>query len=101
MPWPHGFVSKTGNIAPVRFRTGAMGLVLLGAGLQRFAKDIAQRRTRIRRAILRDGLLLLGDLHRLDREVRFLGAIEAADQCIELLPDLEALGTLLVAVAAK
>src|SRR3954453_15491193 len=69
--------------------------------LQGSATDVAQRRARVRRAILRDGLLLLGDLHRLDREVRLLRAVEADDHCVELLSDLEALGALLVAVAAE
>ena len=56
---------------------------------------------RIRRAVLRDRLLLFGDLQRLDREVRLLRAVEADDHRVELLADLEALRTLLVAVAAK
>jgi hypothetical protein len=50
---------------------------------------------------LRDRLLLLGDLKRLDGEVRLLGAVEANNHCVELLADLETLRTLLVAVAAK
>src|SRR4051812_16380689 len=69
--------------------------------LEGLAEDVAERRTRIRRTILRDRLLLLGDLHRLDREGRLLGAVEAAHHRIELLADLEPLGTLLVAVAAE
>src|SRR5688572_4385281 len=69
--------------------------------LQRLAEDIAQRRARIRRSILRDRLLFLGDLQRFHREIRLLRAVEADHHRIELLADLEALGALLVAVAAK
>src|SRR6476661_8079335 len=36
-----------------------------GLFLERRAEDIAERRAGVRRAILSDGLLLLGDLHRL------------------------------------
>ena len=50
---------------------------------------------------MRDRLLLFGDLQRLDREVGLLRAIEADDQCIEFLADLEAFRALLVAVAAE
>src|SRR4029079_12280728 len=46
-------------------------------------------------------LLLLGDLQRLDREIGLLGAVEADDHRIELLSDLKALRTLLVAIAAE
>src|SRR5215218_5498184 len=73
----------------------------LGLFLQRCAEDVAERRAGIRRAILRHGLLLFGELHRLDREVRLLGAVEARHHGVELLADLEAFRTLLVAVAAK
>src|SRR3546814_16983303 len=55
-----------------------MGRLLLGfARLQRFAKDIAQRRARIGRTILLHRLLLLGDLLPLDRESRLLRPVEA------------------------
>src|SRR5438445_5246953 len=73
----------------------------LGLFLQGLPQNVAERRARIRRAILSDRLLLLGDLHRLDREVGFLRAIEADHHGVELLADLEALRTLLVAVAAE
>src|SRR5438105_13803375 len=65
------------------------------------SQDVAQRGPGVGRAILRDRLLLLSDLHRLDREVGLLRTIEADHQSVELLPDLEALGALLVAVAAE
>src|SRR3546814_10474406 len=71
------------------------------ARLQRFAKDIAQRRARIGRTTLLHRLLLLGDLHRLDREGRLLRPVEARHHRVELLADLEAFRTLLVAVAAE
>src|SRR3546814_20607147 len=76
------------------------GSVLL-AGLQRFAEDVAERRTRVRRTVLRDGLLFFGDLHRLDRDVRLFRAVEAGDNRIDLLADLVTLGALFVAVAAQ
>src|SRR6185312_3246297 len=83
-------------------------LLLFGLGLSRGrllfqgrSQNIAERRTGVGRAILRDGLLLLGDLHRLDGEIGLLRTIEADHQSVELLPDLEPLGTLLVAVAAQ
>ena len=69
--------------------------------LQRLAEDVAEDRARIRRPILRHRLLLFGDLQRLDREGRLLRAVEARNLRVELLADLEALGALLVAVAAK
>jgi tRNA-dihydrouridine synthase B len=50
---------------------------------------------------LRHGLLFLGDLHCLNREVRLLRAIEADHHSVELLTDLEALRALLVPVTAK
>src|SRR5205085_8406695 len=82
-----------------------LGLAFLGGGfgllLQRRAQDVAERSARIRRSILGDRLLLFGDLHRLDREVGLLRAVEADNHRVELLADLEAFGALLVAVAAK
>src|SRR5690606_14364230 len=48
-----------------------------------------------------DGGLLFGDLARLDREVGLLRAVEADHHRVDLLPDLEAVRTLLVAVAAE
>ena len=76
-------------------------LVRLGARLQRFAEDVAERRARIGRSVLRHSLLLFGDLHRLDREGRLLRTVDPGDLGIELLSDLEAFRTLFVAIAAK
>src|SRR5687768_11570020 len=69
--------------------------------LQGLAENVAQARAGVRRPILGDGLLLFGDLERLDREVRLLRAVETGHHGIELLTDLETLRTLLVAVAAE
>src|SRR3954470_16549817 len=71
-------------------RLGGFGLGFF----QGLAEDVAERRAAVGRAVLRDGLLFLGDLEGLDREVRLLRAIEPADHRIELLPHLEALWTL-------
>src|SRR5205085_3098957 len=76
-------------------RLGGLGF------LEGSAEDVAKRRARIRRAILRDSLLLLGDLQCLHGEVRLLRSIESDHHCIQLLADLESLRTLLVPVAAK
>src|SRR5205809_4417354 len=85
-----------GSSAPVPTPASAVGLLL-----QRLAQDVAEARARIGRTILGDRLLLLGDLQRLDREVRLLRPVETDHHRIELLADLEALGALLVAVAAE
>src|SRR6476620_11763592 len=69
--------------------------------LQRGAEDVAQRGAGVRRAVLLDRLLLFGDLARLDREVGLFRTVEADDHRIELGADLEAVGALLVAVAAE
>ena len=58
-------------------------------------------RAAVGRTVLRHRLLLFGDLQRLDREVGLLRPVEADDLGVELLADLEALRTLLVAVAAE
>ena len=83
------------------FRLSALSALADSAFFQRRAQDVAQRGAGIGGAILRHRLLLLGDLHRLDREIGLLRAVEADHLGIELLPHLEALGALLVAVAAK
>src|SRR6185312_10228669 len=53
------------------FAANAMSacLLVLVAVLERGAQDVAQRRARIGRAVLRDGLLLFGDFQRLDRDL--------------------------------
>src|SRR5690606_39343379 len=69
--------------------------------LQCFAEDVAQRGTRIRRSVLLNGLLLLGDLACLDREIGLLRTVEADHHGVDFLARLEAVRTLLVTVAAE
>src|SRR3546814_18628792 len=69
--------------------------------MQSPTKDVTQRRARIRRALLRHGLLLLGDLHRLDRQSGLLRLVEAGHHRVELLADVETLRLLLVAIARQ
>ena len=69
--------------------------------LQRLAEDVAQRCARIGRTVLLDGLLLFGELTGLDREVGLFRTVEPGNHGVELLADLEAVGALFVAVAAK
>src|ERR1700752_272587 len=76
-------------------------LLVLLTGLEGLAEDFAERRARVGRTVLRDSLLLFGELQRLDREGRLLGAVETGHHRVELLADLETLGALLVAIAAK
>src|SRR5512147_3352038 len=89
-----GIVALGGALA---LRLGGRLLVLLILHLvQRSAKDVAERGAGVGRAILRDGLLLLGDLERLDRhrDLARLG-IDLRHHAIELLADAEAIGPLL------
>src|SRR5688572_18255461 len=77
-------------------------LLVAAALLERSAENIAQRRARIGRAVLRDRLLLLGDLERLDRDLhlaRFL--VELNDAGVDLFADREAFRALLGAVAGE
>src|SRR3546814_11074935 len=69
--------------------------------MQSPTKDVTQRRARIRRALLRHGLLLLGDLHRLDRQSGLLRLVEAGHHRVELLADVETLRLLLVAISRQ
>src|SRR5258708_4033422 len=79
----------------------ARGL-LVGALLERGAQDVAQRRSRIGGAILRDGLLLFGDFERLDRDLHLAGFLVELDHPrIHLLADGEALGALVVAIPGQ
>src|SRR5580658_8554907 len=84
------------------FRVVIALLALLTLALERGAEDVAQRRAGIRGAVLRDGLLLLGDFQRLDRDLHFVGAaIELDDAGVDLLADGEAVRTLLGTVARQ
>src|SRR5205085_6388932 len=91
--------------APVE--TGALCLsqrrrLLLGAAFQCGAEDVAERGAGIRRAVLRDGFLLLGDFQRLDRDLNLARLLVELDHAgINLFADGEAVGTLVVAVARQ
>src|SRR5580704_4468354 len=76
--------------------------LLLAAILERGAENIAQRRPRIGGAVLRDGLFLLGDFQRLDRDLHLAGLLVELDHPrIDLLADREAFGALVVAIAGE
>jgi len=83
---------------------GRPGLFLVFGvlALERAAEDVAERRARVGGAVLGDGLLLFRDLQRLDRELGLAAAAVERDHAgIDLLADLEAVGTLVVAIAGK
>jgi hypothetical protein len=66
------------------------------------AQDVAEARAGVGRAILRDRLLLLGDLARLDRQAQApLLLVDVGDQGVHLVADREPLGPLLAPVAAE
>src|SRR3954447_1684772 len=76
--------------------------LLVGALLERGAKNIAQGRPRIRGAVLRDRLLLFGDFERLDRDLHLAGFLVELDHPrIDLFADGETLGALIGALARK
>src|SRR5690349_17272307 len=78
------------------------GIGFLAFALERMAKDVAECGAGIRRAVLGNRLFLLGHFKRLDRELHLGGAaVEQDDPGIDLLADLEAIGTLVVAVAGE
>src|ERR1700748_3748493 len=71
-------------------------LVADAAVLERGAKDVAERRTRIGGAILRDGFLLFGDFQRLDRDLHLAGLLVELDHPrVDLLADGETLRALI------
>src|SRR5689334_16091117 len=75
---------------------------LLVAVLERSAEDVAQRRSRIGGAVLRDGFLLFGDFQRLDRDLHLAGLLVELDHAgIDLFADGETLGALIVAIAGQ
>src|ERR1700687_3255051 len=76
--------------------------LLVGALLERGAEDVAQRRARIGGAVLRDGLLLFGDLERLDRDLHLAGLLVELDHPrIDLFAHRETLGALIGALARQ
>src|SRR5271166_76231 len=75
---------------------------LFRRALERGSEDISERGTRIGGAILGDGLLLLRDFERLDRDLHLVGApVKLDDAPIDLLAHREALRPLLAAVARE
>src|SRR6202171_4557374 len=89
------------NRGPIDAHEQARGL-LVGALFERGAQDVAQRRSRIGGAVLRDSLLLFGDFERLDRDLHLAGFLVELDHPrIDLLPDGEAVGALVVAIARQ
>src|SRR5689334_22968419 len=78
------------------------GIGFLALALERVAEDVAERGAGIRGAILGNRLLLLSHFKCLDRELHLGGAaVEQNDPGIDLLADLEAVGTLVIAVAGE
>src|SRR3984957_15194425 len=76
--------------------------VLFALTLERGAQNIAERCTRIRRAVLRDRLLLLGDFQRLDGDRDTMrAAIELGDPGVDLLANRKAIRTLFGTVAGE
>src|SRR3954463_8860743 len=76
--------------------------LLVGALLERGAENVAQRRPRIRGAILRNGLLLFGDFQRLDRDLHLAGFLVELDHPrIDLFTDGEPLGALIGTLARE
>src|SRR3954462_3672792 len=75
---------------------------LLVALLERGAENVAQRRPRIRGAVLRDGFLLFGDFQCLDRDLHLAGLlVELDDPRVDLLADGETLGALIGTLARQ
>src|SRR5215207_4681573 len=90
---------KPGDPSDSRKSRTRLFLVL---GLQGGAEDVAERRTRIGRAVLSHGFLLLSDLEGLDGDGDATGlAVELRDAGIELLAGGEALGALVGAVTSE
>src|SRR5882762_5831103 len=79
----------------------AKGL-LVGALLECGTENVAQRRSRIGGAVLRDGLLLFGNFQRLDRDLHLAGLLVELDHPrIDLFADGETLGALIGALARQ
>src|SRR5580704_6504079 len=76
--------------------------IFLALALERGAQNVAQRRARVGRAVLRDRFLLLGDFERLDGDGNALApAVELGDAGVDLLADGEAVGPLFGTVARQ
>src|SRR5690606_13096130 len=88
--------------ASLRIGCRADRRLLLLAVLECGAEDVAERGAGVGRAVLGHRLLLLGDLESLDRERDLAGlAIDLGHAGIDLVALGEALGALVVAVAAE
>src|SRR5258705_2590935 len=89
------------NRGPIDADEQAIGL-LVGALLERGAQDVAQRRSRIGGAVLRDGFLLFGYFQRLDRDLYLAGFLVELDHPrVDLFADGKTLGALVVAIARQ
>src|ERR1700688_4157836 len=76
--------------------------LLVGALLERGAENVAQRRSRIGGAVLRDGFLLFGHFQCLDRDLHLAGLLVELDHPrIDLFADGETLGALIGALARE
>src|SRR3982074_609649 len=76
--------------------------LLVGALFERGAENVAQRRSRIGGAVLRDGFLLFGDFQRLDRDLHLAGLLVELDHPrIDLFAHRETLGALIVAITGE
>src|SRR6202045_713769 len=76
--------------------------LLVGALLERGTENVAQRRPRIGGAVLRDGLLFLGDFQRLDRDLHLARLLVELDHPrIDLFADGETLGALIGTLARQ
>src|SRR3546814_4994250 len=82
-------------------RSAGLFGVFLACLVQRRAKDVTKRRARIRRAILRHGLLLLGDLHRLYRQSGLLRLVVSGHYPVAILARVETRWLLTVAIARQ
>src|SRR5450631_3564503 len=79
----------------------AKGLLVV-ALLERGTENVAERRSRIGGAVLRDGLLLFGHFQRLDRDLHLAGLLVELDHPrIDLFADGETLGALIGALARQ
>src|ERR1700730_7547316 len=89
------------NRGPIDEDEKARGLLVV-ALLERGTENVAQRRSRIGGAVLRDGLLFFGHFQRLDRDLHLAGLLVELDHPrIDLFADGETLGALIGALARQ
>src|SRR5262249_11732257 len=88
--------------SPLLLLLGGLFGRLLALAPERRAEDVAERRARVGGAVLGNGLLLLGDFERLDRDLHLVAAaVELGHARVDLLADREAFRPLLAAVARE